>query len=152
MSQELKEWSIAGQKLQCPVCGHREFWHRTTLMNTRLATFVGFDWANQEADNFVCGRCGYVLWFMEPPIDREQPEKVSDPNDVHPQVRAEIRAHVAKKYKLALGDIEVKGTPFEDKYLANTPGGVLVIELGGFSPVIREWNEDEEVRAWLKKD
>lgn len=63
---EVKEVNISGNKLVCPVCRHEKFWHRTTLMNTRGASFFGFDWANKEADNYVCGQCGYVMWFLNP--------------------------------------------------------------------------------------
>ena len=27
-------------------------------MNTRGASFLGFDWANSEADNYICDNCG----------------------------------------------------------------------------------------------
>lgn len=64
MSRQVEERSVNGNKLTCPVCGHDRFWFRTTLMNTRGATFLGFDWANKEAENYVCGQCGYVMWFM----------------------------------------------------------------------------------------
>ncbi|MDW7674134.1 MAG: hypothetical protein SCK28_06310 [Bacillota bacterium] len=66
MSQnEVKQYEVNGNTLICPICGYNEFWTRTTLMNTRGATFFGFDWANQEATNYVCNKCGYVLWFLE---------------------------------------------------------------------------------------
>ncbi len=55
-----------GHKLRCVVCEHDRFWSRTTLLNTRLATLLGFDWANREAVNHVCERCGYIFWFFEP--------------------------------------------------------------------------------------
>jgi len=61
---DAREREVQGYKLVCPVCGHNEFWYRTTLMNTRAATFFGFDWANKNADNYVCDRCGYVMWFI----------------------------------------------------------------------------------------
>ena len=56
---------IKGHKLICPICEGQNFWNRQTLMNTRGATFLGFDWANKEADNFICDNCGYVFWFFE---------------------------------------------------------------------------------------
>lgn len=56
---------IKGHKLRCPICGGHNFWKRRTLMNTRGATIIGLDWANKEADNYVCHNCGYVLWFLE---------------------------------------------------------------------------------------
>ena len=55
---------IAGNILECPVCGHSEFWLRKTLMNTPGLTFFGLEWANKTASNYVCNSCGHVLWFL----------------------------------------------------------------------------------------
>lgn len=60
-----KEYEVKGHKLVCPVCSHNRFWTRRTLMNTAGATFLGFDWANKEAQNYICGNCGYILWFFD---------------------------------------------------------------------------------------
>ncbi len=62
---ESKRVEVAGKTLVCPVCSGDKFWHRTALLNTRGATFLGFDWANREADNYVCERCKHMLWFHE---------------------------------------------------------------------------------------
>jgi len=59
------EHEVAGKKLLCPVCGHKHFWTRKTLMNTRGSTFFKFDWANKQADNYICDNCGYVFWFLK---------------------------------------------------------------------------------------
>jgi DNA-directed RNA polymerase subunit RPC12/RpoP len=56
--------TIKGKSLKCPVCGHKEFWKRRTLMNTPGMTFFGVEWANKQADNLVCDSCGYIFWFM----------------------------------------------------------------------------------------
>lgn len=53
-----------GHPLTCAVCGHDKFWTRKTLMNTPGVTFLGFDWANKQAENYVCNHCGYVMWFL----------------------------------------------------------------------------------------
>lgn len=55
---------VNDRAIACPMCGHDRFWTRQTLMNSRGATFLGFDWANRTASNFVCDQCGYVLWFL----------------------------------------------------------------------------------------
>jgi len=34
------------------------------LVNTPGLTFFGMEWANRQAENFVCDRCGHVLWFL----------------------------------------------------------------------------------------
>lgn len=57
-------YMVQGHKLTCPVCGQDRIWTRRTLMNTSAMTFFGFDWADKRADNYVCGRCGYVMWFL----------------------------------------------------------------------------------------
>ena len=54
-------------ELVCPICGGKKFFERKTLMNTVGATFMGWDWANPEAINFVCEDCSYIYWFMQDP-------------------------------------------------------------------------------------
>jgi predicted nucleic-acid-binding Zn-ribbon protein len=53
-----------GKQLACVVCGGTHFHERNSLLNTRAAAFFRFDWANKEATNFICARCGYIFWFM----------------------------------------------------------------------------------------
>ncbi len=62
-------WTIAGKSLVCPVCANEDFWKRKTLMNTPGLTFFGIEWANRQAINYVCNRCGYVFWFL---VDEER--------------------------------------------------------------------------------
>ena len=59
--------TVAGHDLICPVCGHDRF-KKSSLgicgcIFKRL-TFFGVEWANKQADNFVCDSCGHVLWFL----------------------------------------------------------------------------------------
>ena len=56
--------TMNGVTLECPVCKHDKFWMRKTLMNTPAATFFGVEWANKEAQNYICNRCGYIYWFL----------------------------------------------------------------------------------------
>ncbi len=60
-----QEVEIKGNKLICPICRCTSFWTRKTLMNTRGASFLGLDWANNNATNYVCDNCGYTMWFLE---------------------------------------------------------------------------------------
>ena len=63
-------------ELVCPICGGKKFFERTTLMNTAGMTFLGWDWANSEAINFVCEDCTYIFWFMKDPtiaIPKDRP-------------------------------------------------------------------------------
>jgi ribosomal protein S27AE len=55
---------VGGKQIPCPICGHDRYWTRKALMDTRGASFFGIDWANPTAENYICVRCGYVLWFM----------------------------------------------------------------------------------------
>jgi hypothetical protein len=57
------EVTVAGKPLTCVVCGNTSFHERDSLLNTRLATFFNFDWANAAAINYICTRCGYIYWF-----------------------------------------------------------------------------------------
>lgn len=56
--------TVAGHALRCAICGGERFWKRKTLMNTPGMTFFGVEWANRQAENYVCERCGHVLWFL----------------------------------------------------------------------------------------
>ena len=63
--QPAEERFVQGNKLTCPVCSSTQFWTRKTLMNTAGLSFLDLDWANRNASNYVCDRCGYVYWFLE---------------------------------------------------------------------------------------
>lgn len=65
MNRQVKAIEIKGNQLVCPICGGETFWERETLMNTAGATFLGFEWANKAATNYVCNDCGYVYWFID---------------------------------------------------------------------------------------
>lgn len=65
MGKEAQSIKVFDTVLKCQICGYDKFWHRETLMNTAGATFLGFDWANKAADNYVCDKCGYVHWFLQ---------------------------------------------------------------------------------------
>ena len=54
---------VAGHDLICPVCGGELFWERDSQLNTTGMTFLGLDWANTSATNYVCANCGYMFWF-----------------------------------------------------------------------------------------
>lgn len=58
------EVQIGERRLTCAVCGNQYFHERNSLLNTRVATFFKFDWANKEATNYICANCGYIFWFF----------------------------------------------------------------------------------------
>lgn len=53
-----------GEPLACTVCRADRFFERKGQLNTSVASFFGFDWANPTAECWVCSRCGYVHWFL----------------------------------------------------------------------------------------
>ena len=55
---------IAGRPLKCEMCGGTQFWRREAQLNTSVATFFNFDWANASALCLVCDECGYIYWFL----------------------------------------------------------------------------------------
>lgn len=55
---------VDGYDLSCPICGNSNFRKRQTLLNTPGLTFLGVEWANKKADNYVCDSCGHILWFL----------------------------------------------------------------------------------------
>ena len=61
--KESAEITIKRKKLECPVCGHRKFFTRKSLLNTRGLTFFNLDFANRSATNHICENCGYIYWF-----------------------------------------------------------------------------------------
>lgn len=63
-------------ELVCPICGGKKFYDRQTLMNTAGMTFMGYDWLNAEATNFICADCSYIYWFMYDMSEKpkEEPE------------------------------------------------------------------------------
>lgn len=66
-------------QLKCPICGCEEFYDRATLLNTAGMTYLGLDWANDEATNYVCRDCSYIFWFESPREKLENPEEKRDP-------------------------------------------------------------------------
>ncbi|NPV91991.1 MAG: hypothetical protein HPY50_14590 [Firmicutes bacterium] len=64
MGEKVQEYKIKGHQLTCPVCQGTLFWTRKSMLNTRGLTFLGMDWANKAADNYVCDNCGYMMWFL----------------------------------------------------------------------------------------
>jgi hypothetical protein len=53
-----------GKQLACVICGFDRFYEREAQLNTPVATFFKFDWANATGECWVCGRCGYIHWFL----------------------------------------------------------------------------------------
>lgn len=58
-------FEVGGKPFRCLVCGDDKFHHRRAQLNTAVATFFNFDWANQSAECYVCAKCGYIHWFLK---------------------------------------------------------------------------------------
>lgn len=62
-SQKPTTIEVKGHPLVCPVCAGNLFWQRQAQLNTAVASFFSFDWANRSARCFVCANCTYIFWF-----------------------------------------------------------------------------------------
>jgi len=62
--KEPEEVIVCDEPFQCTVCGNDRFWRRKAQLNTAVASFFDFDWANRTATCAVCSRCRYVHWFL----------------------------------------------------------------------------------------
>lgn len=58
-------------KLVCPCCQNDTFDKDYRQLNSRGATFLGFDWANRNAIILICKQCSYISWFMHEPEEVE---------------------------------------------------------------------------------
>lgn len=65
LNNEQNEFSeVPEVTLKCVVCGHDKFSQQSAQLNTAVATFFNFDWANQSATCYICKNCGYIHWFL----------------------------------------------------------------------------------------
>jgi hypothetical protein len=53
-----------GMPLNCLTCGFDQFFERRAQLNTSVATFFGLDWTSPTGECCVCGRCGFIHWFL----------------------------------------------------------------------------------------
>lgn len=61
---EPEKVQVYGTDLSCEICENDTFWKKESQLNTALSTFFGFDWADASATCIVCGRFGYIHWFL----------------------------------------------------------------------------------------
>ena len=54
---------ILGRELRCHVCNNDRFWRKEAQLNTALASFLNFEWANTSGTCIICNQCGYIHWF-----------------------------------------------------------------------------------------
>lgn len=58
-------YEIADSTLVCSHCGHTDFALESVLLNTRGMSFIGLDWANEDANAYICKNCGHIEWFVQ---------------------------------------------------------------------------------------
>ena len=54
---------IFGKSFVCRVCDSSTFFHGKAQLNTAVATFFNFDFANRTARYLACSKCGHISWF-----------------------------------------------------------------------------------------
>ncbi|MEH7373765.1 MULTISPECIES: zinc ribbon domain-containing protein [Bacillaceae] len=57
------QYQANGIQVTCVHCQHDRFESSHAQLNTALATFLNFDFANRSAITLTCHRCGYIHWF-----------------------------------------------------------------------------------------
>jgi hypothetical protein len=62
---EANQFEIGGHPLRCAHCGHDTFYTRSSLLNTRGLTLLKLDYLDEAAQNYICARCGYIMWFYD---------------------------------------------------------------------------------------
>ena len=60
---ETIECRVGGKSIPCPICGNDKFYQDKRKLNSTMASFFGFDWANKNALIFTCSKCTHILWF-----------------------------------------------------------------------------------------
>jgi hypothetical protein len=70
--------TIAGIALRCRHCNNDKFTRRSALLDTSTASFFGLEWMNPTADVYVCSICGYLHYFLAPPVEVNQPPSESN--------------------------------------------------------------------------
>ena len=53
-----------GAQLYCTVCKFELFFERSAPLHSRGATLFNFAWMSPVCECWVCGRCGFVHWFL----------------------------------------------------------------------------------------
>jgi len=62
-----RTYEIAGRPVTCTHCENGSFFKRQSAPNGRRLAFFDEAWQNGGADNYICARCGYLMWFFDLP-------------------------------------------------------------------------------------
>lgn len=60
-----ERYVVAGREVACSHCGGKRFFEGTALLDSRFASYVGYDWASKGAVTLTCCECGHVEWFAD---------------------------------------------------------------------------------------
>ncbi len=63
MPRTPRRFRVGDHDLACPVCGCDRFWLSWTLLNTAGMSFLGVDWANNQAQTLTCKDCTHIVRF-----------------------------------------------------------------------------------------
>jgi len=55
---------VAGVNLRCEICKFDHFHHRKAQLHGAVASFFDMEWTSPSADCYVCGKCGFIHWFL----------------------------------------------------------------------------------------
>jgi ssDNA-binding Zn-finger/Zn-ribbon topoisomerase 1 len=64
---------------KCHHCGHGRFLVKEGMINTARMSFWNLDFLDPVASVHICTKCGYLHWFMSPPVG-EPDDDVPCPN------------------------------------------------------------------------
>ena len=57
---------LPASSVKCPQCGGRDFSTRPGLLDTRGASFFGYEAFNKGATLYICSGCRNIQWFSDP--------------------------------------------------------------------------------------
>jgi hypothetical protein len=83
MSTEMGRYEVNGKTVTCQHCGHDGFVESKALLNTPGLTFLGLDWANEQAVTLLCSECGHIEWFVKVPKRSETALREAQPSGPH---------------------------------------------------------------------
>lgn len=63
-NKEPQPFNVKGIDLKCPVCSNDKFRTKQVLLNTAAMSFFNLDWANRNANCFICSECTHIMWFF----------------------------------------------------------------------------------------
>ena len=71
---QARGYEIAGYPVICTHCQNESFFKRQSAPNGRGVAFFDEAWQNGGADNYICARCGHLMWFFDLPPERDSKE------------------------------------------------------------------------------